>query len=114
MKRFGISIAVALVACKSGSPPPAPAAKTAEPDATKAATAPAASATPPELRLPTTVRPTHNTVELRIDPATEAFTGTIATRINVTSPTNVIWLNGLELELASAIVTVGGVPRSRP
>ncbi len=58
------------------------------------------------------MHPTHNTVELTIDPTIEDFTGSITTAIAVDEPTSVIWLNGEELELGSAVATIGGVAQT--
>jgi cytosol alanyl aminopeptidase len=60
--------------------------------------------TPPDLRLPTNVKPTHNTVDLTIDPATTDFTGTITTAIDVSDATDVIWLDGEEIAISSAVI----------
>ncbi len=54
------------------------------------------------------MHPTHNTVELTIDPSIEDFTGSITTAVTVDEPTSVIWLNGDELVVDSASITVGG------
>ena len=92
-----------LAACSSAAPrtatAPAPAPTTAP---TPVAAAPAP--TPPDLRLPTTVRPTHNTVELTLDPASEDFSGTITTALEIAAPTDVIWLNGDEITIKTATV----------
>ncbi|MBL0220149.1 MAG: M1 family metallopeptidase [Myxococcales bacterium] len=107
--RLRVAIALALVSCSSpGAPRPAPVV-VAPPPPPATPVAPPAAPTPPALRLPTGVRPTANTVELTIDPASEDFTGSISTSIAVDEPTSVIWLNGDELELATATATVGGV-----
>jgi alanyl aminopeptidase len=50
------------------------------------------------------VRPTHNTVELTLDPASEDFAGTITTALEITAPTDVIWLNGDEIAIKTATV----------
>jgi alanyl aminopeptidase len=107
--RLCLAIAFALVSCSTpGAPRPAPVA--VAPVAPPApAPAPRPPLTPPELRLPTTVRPTGNTVELTIDPTIEDFSGSITTTITVDEPTSVIWLNGDELQLSAATATVGGV-----
>jgi aminopeptidase N len=68
----------------------------------KAAPVPAGDPTPPQLRLPSTVRPIRNVVDLTIDPATEVFSGSIAIDVDVTAPLDVLWLNQLELEIDDA------------
>jgi alanyl aminopeptidase len=108
-----IAIALAVASCSSPAaprttaspaPPPTPVAVTPAP--------PPAVPTPPALRLPTTVRPTSNVVDLTIDPATEDFTGSITSAIVIDQPTQVIWLNGDEIAIATATVTIGGVTHS--
>jgi alanyl aminopeptidase len=102
---FGL---VALSACAGGKaaptapPAPPPVADVAHVDP------PAPPPTPPELRLPTTVRPTRNTVELAIDPTSEDFTGTITSDLAIAAPTRVVWLNGTEIAIDRAALTVGG------
>jgi alanyl aminopeptidase len=64
---------------------------------------------PPALRLPTTVHPTRNTVDLAVDPGSEAFTGTITTALTLDEPTSVIWLNGDEITIRSATVDQSGL-----
>jgi alanyl aminopeptidase len=89
-----------VAACSSAAPratPPAP-----PPAPVVAAPVAKPAPTPPDLRLPTTVRPTHNTVELTLDPSSEDITGTITTTIEIAAPTDVIWLNGDEITIRSA------------
>ncbi|MBS1123077.1 MAG: Peptidase [Deltaproteobacteria bacterium] len=88
------------------APGTGPAAKTAT--AGSGAGAPATDPTPPELRLPTTVRPVRNAVELTIDPASEDFTGTITTELEVGSPVSVLWLHGDEIKIDEAAFQVAG------
>jgi len=92
-----------LAACSSAAPKPA-AAPAPTPAPVAVAPAPKAAPTPPDLRLPTTVRPTHNTVELTLDPASEDFTGSITTALDIAQPTDVIWLDGDEIAIKSATV----------
>ena len=98
-----LSALVFVVACSGSS---APAVKAPAP--TPAAPAPTVAAkpapTPPELRLPTNVRPVRNTVDLTLDPTKEDFTGTITTELAIAQPTDVIWLNGNEIAIAKATV----------
>ncbi|HEV7555257.1 MAG TPA: M1 family aminopeptidase [Kofleriaceae bacterium] len=64
---------------------------------------------PPTLRLPAGVaRPTHQDVDLVIDPASEDFTGQVAIELDVLAPTKVLWLNANEIAVDEAAVTVGG------
>jgi alanyl aminopeptidase len=92
-------LAIALVACgQSTTTPPEP----SKPPV--AATAPV----PPELKLPELARPTRNDVELTIDPTIETFTGRIKTELEITRPTNVVWLHGLELSIDQAILVIDG------
>ena len=105
-----IAIALAVVSCSS-PPRPAPVAAPVAVTPPLAPPAPVAP-TPPALRLPTTVRPTSNVVDLVIDPASEDFTGSITSAIVVDAPVSVIWLNGDEITIASATVTIGGTTQT--
>ncbi len=64
------------------------------------------------LRLLDNAGPTRNVAELTIDPASEDFTGSITSTIAVTEPTSVIWLNGDELQIATATATIGGTTQT--
>ena len=66
----------------------------------------------PAFRLPTTVKPTHNTVELAIDPDREDFTGTITTALAIGSPTSTVWLNGDEITIANATIVQAGASQA--
>jgi cytosol alanyl aminopeptidase len=79
------------------TPPPRPA-----PAAAVVAPPPPPPPEPPALRLPTTVHPTSNTVNLTVDPEKEDFTGVITTSLQVDSPTSVIWLNADEITIKTA------------
>jgi alanyl aminopeptidase len=113
MSRHYFTLGFTLFACSSTSSTPV---SSVAPKTTVAATATAPATrpapTPPELRLPTNVRPKRNVVELTIDPAIEDFTGTITTEIDVATPTDVIWLNGDELVISTATATIGGVTQT--
>ncbi len=106
-------LAVALVlGCGGGSgagPTPPLAPVTPPPPVTIAAPTPTPPPpTPPELRLPAIARPLHNDVELVIDPTTEDFTGKITTQLEILAPSDVIWLNGLEITIDHATLSIGG------
>ncbi|HEX3766308.1 MAG TPA: M1 family metallopeptidase [Kofleriaceae bacterium] len=68
----------------------------------------AADPAPPELRLPATAHPTHDEVELWLDPSTEDFKGAITIALEVTAPTPVLWLNADEIHVDDAAFTAGG------
>jgi aminopeptidase N len=87
-----------LVACGSGSQPPAKPPVVVAPPPVDAA-APLPDPAPPELRLPSTVRPLRHDVVLTLDPAAEEFTGTITIEIDVKEVTSVLWLHGEEIKL---------------
>ncbi|HET9451633.1 MAG TPA: M1 family metallopeptidase, partial [Aggregicoccus sp.] len=85
--------------------------KPAEPAA--AAAQPAAAPTPevPTLRLDPEVRPTGYALRLRVDPAQETFSGTVKISLQLPRATRFVWLNGTELQVASAtIAKEGGAP----
>ena len=107
--RISFLVAATLAGACGSSPAPAPTTPPPVPVAPPATVAaPAAAPTPPELRLPPVARPVRNEVELTIDPTTEDFTGSITTPLQILTPTDVIWLNGLELTIDHATLTVGG------
>jgi len=62
----------------------------------------ATSMEPPKLRLSGDVRPTHYAVNLTIVPGEDTFHGTVDTRIDIASPTSVIWLNATEITIQQA------------
>ena len=96
-----ICLLVMAVGCSSH-----PASTTPPPRAPAAAEVPP---TPPTLRLPAGVaRPTHEDVDLVIDPASEDFTGHVAIELDVLAPTTVLWLNADEIAVDEAAVTAGG------
>ncbi len=103
-------LAVALAACGPGgprnvTPTPVPPARPAP----VAAPAPeVAEPVAPLLRLPTTVRPIRNDVELTLDPNLQDFTGAITTQLEVTAPTATLWLNASEIVVDDASFDVGG------
>ncbi len=93
------ALLVLVVSCGSNKPPES---KVKVPPPTPDAPAvaePAPDPAPPELRLPTTIKPTRHDVTLAIDPAASDFTGTITIELDVTEPTSVIWLHGEEITL---------------
>jgi alanyl aminopeptidase len=96
--RFTLLLAIASVACRSSDRPPA---------STGSAT-PAPVAAPPDLRLPAIARPTHQDVDLVIDPTREDFTGRITTELELLAPTRTLWLNGDELDVTDATINIGG------
>jgi alanyl aminopeptidase len=67
-----------------------------------------AGAQPPSLRLPSTVKPRHHRVELTLDPNQESFTGAIDLDVELTAPTDVVWLNAEELTVDAAHAEVAG------
>ncbi|HEY5943923.1 MAG TPA: M1 family aminopeptidase [Kofleriaceae bacterium] len=92
-------LVIALVACGQSKTAP-PVAATPQ----VATTAP----TPPDLKLPELARPIHNDVELTIDPTIETFSGRIKTELQIVKPTNVLWLNALELTIDHATLMIDG------
>jgi cytosol alanyl aminopeptidase len=92
-------VALALVAC--GQSKPTPPASTPPPPTAEADT-------PPQVKLPELARPIRNDVELTIDPTVESFSGRIKTELQITKPTTVLWLNGLELSIDHAALMIDG------
>jgi alanyl aminopeptidase len=73
---------------------------------------PSASIKPPELRLPTIVKPLREAVDLTLDPDAARFTGIADLDLRIEQPTNVIWLNATELSIDSAKLSVGGAEQA--
>jgi len=67
---------------------------------------PAAEA--PTLRIGDSIRPTHYSVELTLDPAKDTFTGSIDITLDVRNAEETLWLNAVQLKVQDA--TIGGVP----
>jgi len=63
---------------------------------------PAIPETPPAARLPASVRPTHYSLHLDIDPRLERFTGTTQIDVELASETPFLWIHGVDLEMTSA------------
>src|SRR5882672_4337891 len=99
-----ICLLVMAVGCSSH-----PASTTPPPPRAPADPVAEAAPTPPTLRLPAGVaRPTHEDIDLVIDPASEDFTGHVAIELDVLAPTKVLWLNAEEIAVDEAAVTAGG------
>ncbi len=62
----------------------------------------------PKLRLPDTVVPTSYRVELTLDPEKADFTGSIAIKVRVNQPVQVIWLNGTKINVQDASLAASG------
>src|SRR3984885_14348364 len=105
MHRIAV-VSVVVAACGAGATaaPPAPAATAAVAPAGTPPPPPVEPPAPPALRLPTTVHPIDNVVQLTVDPASDDIKGTIATRIRIDEPTSVIWLNAEDLTIDIAWV----------
>ncbi len=94
------------VACTPPEPPPA-----LPPPPTPTVTAPPAPATDepaPALHLPADVHPTAESVELRIDPAADRFSGVVDVSVTLDRPRAVVWLHGKGLHVTRATVTPAG------
>ena len=67
---------------------------------------------PPKLRLPAGVRPTHYALDLRVVPSEPAFSGTVTIDLAVDAPTALVWLNATELTIDGAEVRAGGATQT--
>jgi alanyl aminopeptidase len=98
-------------ACGSGTPktavttPPAPA-PGLDPAPAPVAERPTPKA--PDLRLPLLARPLDHQVDLWLEPGKADFRGDITMRVQVLTPTDVIWLNAEEITVDAAQITAGG------
>ncbi len=61
----------------------------------------------PKLRLPDSVVPVSYGVELTLDPAQPAFSGSIAIKVNVKQPVDVVWLNASGITIQDASIVSG-------
>lgn len=65
----------------------------------------------PKGQLPTTVTPTHYSVDLITRPDQRSFSGTVSIDVTLEAPTKLIWLHGQDLKVREATVTgEGGKP----
>lgn len=63
---------------------------------------------PPKLRLDGSARPTRYALDLTVVPGEEEFGGLIEIQLELSKPTNLIWLNATELQIRSATLRSGG------
>nr|MBA2544580.1 hypothetical protein [Deltaproteobacteria bacterium] len=92
------ALVIVLVACGCSAPPAKPpVVVTQTPDAAPADPVP--DPAPPELRLPSTIKPLKHDVTLTLDPSSADFTGTITIDLDVTEATSIVWLHGSEITL---------------
>jgi cytosol alanyl aminopeptidase len=98
-------LAFLLVACTPEPPPAMP--PPVAPTATEAPP-PAPEEPVPTLRLPTDVHPTAESVELRVDPGTDRFSGVVDISATLDRPRAVVWLHGKGLHVTRATVTPAG------
>jgi len=66
-----------------------------------------ATLTPPKLRLPQLARPLQYTVDLRLVPGEDHFTGSVEIGLTVLQPTSVVWLHGKSLTIQSVNIQAG-------
>ena len=90
-------LAFVLVACTPEPPPVAP-----PPAVPTATTAPPPAEPVPLLRLPTDVHPTAESLELRVDPAADRFSGVVDIAVTARPPRAVVWLHGKGLHVTRA------------
>ncbi len=64
--------------------------------------------TPPVFKLPDDVVPVKHTIELRIDPGEETFSGRAKIDVKLESKQSTIWLNGRDLTIAESSVVANG------
>ena len=90
-----------LAACAANvSVPPAPA-------VSPASAPPAATGPGPIFRLPADVRPTHQRVELDVDPGQPSFQGQVEIALRLEQPREELWISARELTLSSGTLSVG-------
>ncbi|HEY1810952.1 MAG TPA: M1 family metallopeptidase [Kofleriaceae bacterium] len=103
---LALALSVALASCGSptATPPPTTPVAATTPQGAPPTTKPPS---PPELRLPKVATPTHEQVELTIDPSTEDFSGRITTQLTIDQPLRTLWLNATEITVDDATITIG-------
>src|SRR6266446_211465 len=65
------------------------------------------SISPPKLRLGTTVKPTHYSIELTVVPTEDTFNGKADIDLELLETTSLIWLNATELTIKEASLSMG-------
>jgi cytosol alanyl aminopeptidase len=102
------SVALLLaVACEdTTAPPPVAPAPAPPPAATQPP--PGLDEPAPVLRLPDDIRPTAESIELRVDPEKERFSGTVDIDVTLTKPRALVWLHGGDMHVTEASVTPAG------
>ena len=68
--------------------------------------------TPPKLRLPAGVRPTHYALDLRVVPAEPTYAGTVTIDLRLDAPTSLVWLNATDLTIDGAEAHAGGATQT--
>jgi aminopeptidase N len=96
--KLAAAVASLLTACATAVPPPAP----APPPAPKSALP-----EPPALRLPTTVHPVRESLDLRLVPAEPNFSGTATIDLKIDAATNHFWLHAQGLTIDEARFDAG-------
>ncbi len=69
---------------------------------------PAATPTPPQLRLPDTVKPSSYQVELKLDPNETTFSGRVNIKVDLKEPVQTIWLNATDITVGDVILVKNG------
>lgn len=62
---------------------------------------------PPPGQLSDTVKPTHYSLELRIDPSQDSFSGVVAIDVDFSETTDSMWIHGKNLDVTEAWVIAG-------
>lgn len=63
---------------------------------------------PPQLRLPTTVRPEKYSADLRMTPGDDRFSGSISIELEIAQPVSTIWLHAKSLAFEKATIRISG------
>src|SRR6185436_7508592 len=109
MKRSAWLCLLLFAACARAQ---APKEETPAPAASKPVAAVRPAPTPPSLRLPESVLPLREAIDLRVVPTEDRFRGSVAIELELKSATDVVWLNATDLTIDKATIAVGSETRA--
>jgi alanyl aminopeptidase len=106
--RLSLVVAASLSLSAACAPAPVAPAPVAPPPPTAAPPVAALDDAAPTLRLPTDAKPSHEAIELHIDPKGDRFSGAVDIDVTLSQPRAVLWLHGEGLHVTRASATPEG------